>query len=804
MNQVATKLAYRCDGLEIDPHTGYLRRDGRQINLRPRSLQVFVYLIEQRARLVTKEELIERLWKGTAVTDDALVQCIVEIRRALGDNSHRPRFIKTFPKVGYHFIGPVEEIHASGVNVHGVDGAAAGLEISRQVDKGTEGGEESQVTERRAEVIAPRPLPPSRSASFLHSLARRRAALFAALTVVIAATGIVFYLSRNARQSAVEVTLPQVPGKRTVAVMYFENQAGDRELDWLREGLADMLITNLSRSSKLTVLSRQQLHLLIERAGHKQPEPVRLDEALDVARRTRAEAVILGGFASLGGKVRVDARLHSARDGQLLAAESVVADRADQILSQVDLLSLKLASHLGATPADEDRHNRLADVMTDNLEAYRCYSLGREKAQAYHTSEALELFERAVALDPQFAMAWARIGYTYSMRRVNEGEKGKPYLEKAFRLADRLSEKDRLYIASWYANANGDREATIKALRELTNQFPLEVEAYWQLGYLLGEDEAEEKVAVYKRGIAADPDEPNLHNDLGLCLCYLGRYEEALTSLQRYVQLAPQEPNAYDSLGMCFNEAGRYDEALAAFNHALALNAKFHFANLHLGNVYFRLGRYREAIRQYRSYIEYAPSNWDRAQGYYNLVLLYLKKGDLREAEAAARREREYDKTFGGPLLVALTRGDLEAAARLKQELFAQPSVRPNSETKNLLFLRGYEALKRGRGDEAIEYFRRVTRKPLQVWNVDGRASCLADAYLELNRVDEAIAEYGRLLATHPNWPPALYGAVRAYERKGERERARAAYERVMQVWQDADADLPEVLTARSKLGLQP
>src|SRR4029453_3289752 len=102
------------------------------------------------------------------------------------------------------------------------------------------------------------------------------------------------------------------------------------------------------RSGNLIVLSRQQLHLLLERIQYKEPNKIRLDEALQVARSARAELVILGSFAQLGSQIRIDVQLLKVRDAQLLVAERLVVDQPAQILTQVDLLSLKIASHLGA------------------------------------------------------------------------------------------------------------------------------------------------------------------------------------------------------------------------------------------------------------------------------------------------------------------------------------------------------------------------------------------------------------------------------------------------------------------------
>jgi TolB-like protein len=120
------------------------------------------------------------------------------------------------------------------------------------------------------------------------------------------------------------------------------------DLDWLREGLADMLITGLSRSENLTVLSRRQLHMLLERLEHKPGDQISLDAALRVGQKSHAEVIVLGSFARLGGNIRIDVQLHDANTGQPVATERLVVDKPGDLLTQVDLLSLKLASRLGA------------------------------------------------------------------------------------------------------------------------------------------------------------------------------------------------------------------------------------------------------------------------------------------------------------------------------------------------------------------------------------------------------------------------------------------------------------------------
>jgi tetratricopeptide (TPR) repeat protein len=427
-----------------------------------------------------------------------------------------------------------------------------------------------------------------------------------------------------------------------------------------------------------------------------------------------------------------------------------------------------------------------------------------EQARSYHTTEAIALLEKAIALDPQFAMAYARIGYAYAMIRVGDAEKARPYLERAFRLSHRLTPKDKLYVLAWYAKP--DHLEVIRAYREIVTQYPQEIEAWWRLGLELQyQGRSEEAIDALKSGLVMDPEAQEPYNQLGNCYAGLGRYAEAIAAHQRYVELAPNEANAHDSLAMTYNEAGRYDDAIAALERALAIKPQFHFAHLHLGDSYFGQGRYKLAERQYRQYQKLAPSVWDRAVSWQRLTRLYWRKGYLERAAAMAREALKLNYDFGDPLFIALARGDLPAAERHKERLFAAvPETDPQGAAWTVpqpYYHRGYYALKLGRADEAIEYLKKARQAtPVFFWYEDIGPDALANAYLELGRWDEAIGEYERLLRRNPNWAWAQYGLGLAYERKGAGERAEAAYERFLQLWKDADEDLPEVMGAKARL----
>lgn len=794
--EVLNRQIYRFEDVEVDASRRCLRRGGVELEVRQKSLRALLFLLENRHRLVVKEELIEHVWEGLAVTDDALVQLIKELRRHLGDDPRRPRFIKTVPRGGYRFIGAVEEIFpALPAAVEVEQHAAVEIEFEEEIACETAGEIETQA----------KPVPLLSSAT---STRRRRQILAAAVVITllmtVAVTAYVISRSRPRADELADVRLPHAAGKRTLAVMFFENQSGDAEMNWLREGLADMLITNLSRSSKLNVLGRDHLHLLLERIGHDPQSNLRLDEALEIARRAQAETVALGSFARLDGKVRVGVQLYDTRTGSMMAAESIFADQPSQILTQIDLLSLKLAARLGIAPAEENPQTGIASVMTDNLEAYRFYSLAVEKAQGFQNTEALTLLEKAIALDPQFAMAHARIGYTYAVTWAF-AEKAKPYLEKAFQLSDRLTDKDRLYIAGWYSIANLDFPGAIKAFEGLVKKYPLEIEAYVTLTRLLeGEGRLDEAIEVAKQAVAFDDGAKDLYNTLGKIYAELWRYDDALAMFRRYVELAPEEPNAHDSLALGYQWAGRYPEAMQEYERALALNPNFEIAIVHLGNAYLQQGRYRDAMAQYNRYIENAPSVMDRARGYQSIARVQLKKGDLQEAERATKEALRYNNLLvDASFYLSLERGELGKAAKLlernlTQWPFTERGARRNMRT--LIYWRGLLHLKGGNVAEAVEDFKEVLRQRPSIWEIDFFEDCLANANLELGRFDEAIQEYERIRRLNPNYPLLNYHLARAYEGKGELGQARGEYEKFLQVWAEADPDVPEVRVARAKL----
>ena len=758
----------------------------------------------RRNELVAKEELAANFWHDTAVTDNALVQCIADIRRALGDDPRHPRFVKTVPRVGYRFIAPVEEVWPEHPPTEGSTNGL--LSLAGAVDGGS-GGHEPYApgvpSSLGLNVPSNAITPGGGTAAALPRGIPRRVLLWFAgggALALAALASVLLYLHPLTTDLAIQA----VPGRKAVAVMYFDNLSGREDLSWLREGLADMLITDLAQSDGLAVLSRYQLETLLSRLNLKRKGAIRLEEALDVARRTRAEAVILGNYGVAADQIVINVELYTVSDGRLIDSERLELNQLSNVLGQMDLTARKMAARMGALSSGRSRASGLEKSMTSNVEAYQFYSTGVSKARAFQNTEAIALLEKATRLDPNFAMAYARIGYAYAVTGFQPNV-GKPYLERAMQLSDRLGEKDQLYVRAWYAIANGDFHGAIGALREIIAAYPQEVEAYTRLGRLLyREDRPEEALATVQQGLAVQPEDGDLYNVMGSCFLGLHRYSDAIAAFRQYVELAPGEPNSHDSLGMSYQQAGKFVEAAAEYQQALTLDSRFDPAAIHLGDLRAQQGRYREAILEYQRYIRLAGGSRPRAVAFGDLAEVYRRQGDSAKAEKAAADELKLSSSaVWDSLLVALDHHDTARAATLQEQLFADepyPERGVRAEMRTKVYYEGMLALLEGQQNRAIALFEEALKHLPPISGLDLHEDCLANAYLQLSHYDEAIAEYQRILTLNPQYPLAEYHLAQAYLGKGQKPQAKAAYAAFLEQWKDADPDGPAVIDAKKAL----
>jgi DNA-binding winged helix-turn-helix (wHTH) protein/Flp pilus assembly protein TadD/TolB-like protein len=793
----ACLAGYKFDNWRLDLDRGSLVCNEEDHQLRYQTFQVLLYFLQHPGVLITKDELTEAIWKDAYVSDNALVQCIAEIRRALEDDPKNPRFIKTIPKIGYRFLPaviPCEKYSTPSLALEEI------VEPSEDAEQNTV---PAITLADRFEDQAPTSLLASNSFYIEGStpIRFRNTLWIASLCVflLVAAEVGIHWNSFGPRHVIATFVTQDRDNRPIVAVASFKNSTHQPNLDHLGDELANMLAFDLASSGHLNVLNNRQVTHLLANAGLSQtPDSATVAQ---IGRATHASDVVLGTLALENWKLHLKTEIRDGADGHLISIDDLDLPDASEQATQANTLSQRILYHLGVK---KQLQPTLSELGTSNAEAYRYYSLGVEKAHSFQNAEAIDLLKKAVALDPKFAMAYARIGYTYAVADFVP-QKGLPYLGRATQLSTGLPEKERLYIEAWCAVAKANYVRATQLFNHIVESYPEEAEAYYQLGRLLeGQEKSAEAVVVLKRGLEYHSDDNRLYNALGMSLMDLNQYGAALDAEQHYVALSPQDPNAHDSLGMSYQRAGNYDAAVSEYDIALSLNPEFEPSIVHLGDVAFEQGRYHEAVREYERYVQIAHSSDARAIGYGDIATVYRALGERSAAEKATENEmKNSPDAVWNALLLASDEKDAPKTARFEEILLQhlpnhERGLPPDLRTQ--LFYRAYLDLKRADLQLAIAEFKTALQHLPPSSAIDLHEDCLANAYLQSGMLNEAAAEYRRILQINPNYPLAEYYLGETYSRMGDQPKAKLAFAQFLHSWKEADQDLPEVVRAKIAL----
>lgn len=644
---IGDKRVYLFDSFKVDLRTGSLYRDRERINLGPKPFDTLAYLLENRGRLVSKQELIKQIWSDCFVTDDVLVQSIVDIRRALGDDARHPRYIQTLPKRGYIFIAEAKAIDIGG-------GRAAGEPDRAESGNGTAGRTAGANSATDAEAEQGRPA--GGVAGLFRASGWRSIFLIAGALTLVAA---LLYFARLDRKG---ILAPGSNSAATVepgsmAVMPFEVQSDAPGYEWLGRGLAEMFSTALSQSPELRIISHRRL--LLAGAGEKESSPLFESRALEVARRARAERMITGSFIKLGKNFQINAHLVNVADGSQTASFRARGQISEDIFNAVDELCYKIRQTLVLEEEPHAFHRRqIEEVTTRSLEAYRHYVAALDKYLRGGRSGAemaQSELEEAVRIDPSFAMAYFKLAevrqwasaWGYSDASPRES------LMQALKYSSDLPEKERLLISGMKALAvDGDADAALATWQRLERIYPTyAVEAGVPImisGIYMERGQLGALIRYGERYI----DDPNMRPDdkarlssyLATAFRRKGDLSKAIIYAEKCIELWPVKDSPVFifhliNLGRNYLDAGRRDEALASFRRARAAAA---------GD---------------------APNLTDAAWGFY-------MAGEIDEAlelvEQALGVERKYGNAYHLRGWINLSQGKFEQAAADFERAYAQ------------------------------------------------------------------------------------------------------------------------------------
>lgn len=408
-------------------------------------------------------------------------------------------------------------------------------------------------------------------------------AVAAGVLAAITAGGMLF--SRQVAGPAEETA----GAKPSVAVLYFENNTGNPQLDWLRTGLTDMMVTDLSQSPDLEVLGTDRLLQILTAMGRQDDKVISADVMQEIARRAGVKTVLVGSYVKAGDTIRINLKMQEGVSGRIITSERVEANGESNIFPTMDELTRRIKSkftlpgaggatalfkapNAAASSAIDDTFDRdLREVTTSSIEAYRYYAEGINLHERMRSEQALPLLEKAVAIDPGFALAYTKLAVVHG--NLGHSNLRDEYSAKSLEHLDRLTPRERFYIQGYHYTARPD--TLDKAIDNYTKALELSPNhtssrnnlalIYLQLWRF---DEAVRHYTVLQdRGFEF----PGAAGALFAAHHALGQTGLGLEVLQRYATRFPDAEQGFANLGSGMAVAGRTAEAHASFDRAIAL-----------------------------------------------------------------------------------------------------------------------------------------------------------------------------------------------------------------------------------------
>lgn len=480
---------------EADLRSRELWRNGAKVRLPDQAFQVLVMLLERPGELITREEIKKRLWNAETFVDfdHGLNNAVNRLREALRDSAETPRFIETLPRRGYRFLG----------NLSGERRPAF-----------------SAVSALGSRTNQPRFLKEN----------QRKLWIFATLLAIAMGSSIVIKSLLGRRGQSTRI--------RSLAVLPLQNLSGDPIQDYFADGMTDALITNLAKIGPLRVISRTSV--MAYKSAHR---PLR-----EIARELNVDAVVEGSVVRVGNRVRVNAQLIQAVPEQHLWANNYERDVTDIIALQGDM-ARAIANEIQIQLTPQERAH-LLNTRRINSDAYNAYLMGRyfsDRGGADNLEKAVEFYEQAIRFDPNYAIAWAGLADAHQMLAVSgharaeeETRRSRAAVERAIALDPDLAEA-YASLGSIQAFVDWDWAAAEASTDKALALEPGNVSALRQAGLIAAAlGRLEQSIRLHGRAVQLAPLDPRSQRGLGHMALCAGRLDEAITALDKSMQLNPE------------------------------------------------------------------------------------------------------------------------------------------------------------------------------------------------------------------------------------------------------------------------
>jgi len=543
-NLAAAKI--RFGEFEMDTAAGELRKSGQLVSLPPQPFKVLALLARRAGQPITREEIRAEIWGDQTVVDfeRGLNFAINKIRSALGDSAESPTFIQTLPRRGYRFVCPVQAPTTDEPKPEAAD-------------------------------LKPQPEIPRH---------RRLVSVTAVAVCVAASTGAVFYF-RSTRGVA-------DGGIRSIAVLPFETLSHTAADEYLSDGAADALITELGRIPALRVTSRTSSGLY-----RKPAKP-----AKEIAHELGVDALVEGAVLRSRDRVHAFVQLIDAATDRQIWSDSYDRSVGDILTLQGEVArSIAAAIRVRLT---EQQRSTLSLSHPVNPEAYELYVRGRfnwNRVTADGSRQAIADFERALSYDPKFALAYAGLADAYAGLPVSTGTPAAEALVKAKQAAEQALAIDpnlveAVNVLAEVAEYSWNWQDTERLFQHVFEMNPSYAQAYHDYGfYLLAMNRVNDAITSTRKACMLDPLSVYFAADLAFNPYQLGNTDEAIRQLQRILTMDPQFPATHIYLAMAYAGRGDFDNALAAAKRSVELDREDLFTIGTLGYVYGKAGKTREA-----------------------------------------------------------------------------------------------------------------------------------------------------------------------------------------------------------------
>jgi tetratricopeptide (TPR) repeat protein/TolB-like protein len=603
--------------------------------------------------------------------------------------------------------------------------------------------------------------------------------------------------------------------ENSIAVISFENQTGDQGYDYLQKAIPNLLISDLEQTGGFYVATWERMDDILDQMGQKGVDIIDTDLGFEICRREGIESIVTGSFVKAGDTFVTDVKVLDVETKKMLKSATSQGKGENSILdSQIDELGREVSIGLGvARQYLESTQRPITELTTSSMEAYKYFLQGKEEIGNIYAIGAQQSLEKAVELDPQFALAFLYLSETYY--ELGNRAAGIEAIKNAKTHSEKATEKERLYIEAQYASRiERDSKKRVRILEKLINEYPKEKDAHFELGmFYHGRGELKEALEEFQMALSLDPNMGASLNMLGYSYADLSEYEKAIKAFERYAVVMPDDANPLDSMGEQYFRMGNLDKAIEKFNEALEIQPAFG-SEPRLAYIYALKQDYSEALRLIDGFAQLAGSAGIKAEAYLWMSIYDFIVGKIEKAFEDLIQVDEWADKAGNQMRHAsagITRGmmylelgewdrseeHLERAFDILSEIF--PDLKSIEASEN--YLLGLIDVKSGHIDSSKARLLKIA-SILSVLSDEGANLASIETKVEHDVLkteilieegfpDEAIKVYKNIVyppipsmridGVGPDNMPFIRDTLaRAYLKKGDFDRAIAEYEKMI------------------------